>query len=452
MLPWSRFFVRRCARFRWTCSGRAFAALLALTLLPVARVDGAYSGAPSSAESLQGNAIGARVLLIVADDIGAELFDEAIAAGRAPAMAELQSQGVRFTRFWSAPVCSPSRARIESGLDAYRTGNLCGALTHWNSTYAGPSSKWIGEGLPGRRTRRGKWHMTGSAPMPALALRGYDEFSGSHGNLNQQVDPQHVSTNYYSWWKHDTHAPLLHCLTFATNDTFADVSADLDLGIEFIYASPNAIHKPTLPPPPDDEPPGVDYFSTMDVHEQQLQFLQHLDFRIGQVARKALDAGYVVILTADNGTSGAGKGGLHEDGLRTALIICGRGVKQGLVSDRLVQETDLWATIRELRGADFEGATDSLSFTDEFLLEPMRGAPRRDHLTCDVFPTNGVPPTWSNWDRAVRGERYKLIVTPTENELYDLDVDPDEADDLLTHPALTPEQRAALSELRGWLR
>ena len=73
------------------------------------------------------------ILFILADDLGfAELGCNGSDRYKTPNIDALAKSGVRFTRFYTAPLCGPSRALILTGRYAFRTGavsqDACRAL------------------------------------------------------------------------------------------------------------------------------------------------------------------------------------------------------------------------------------------------------------------------------------------------------------------------------------
>ena len=67
----------------------------------------------------------ANVLLIIADDLGADSFPLTASGGTQPPMPNitaLKNSGVLFSRAYSHPTCSPSRASMLTGRHPFRTG------------------------------------------------------------------------------------------------------------------------------------------------------------------------------------------------------------------------------------------------------------------------------------------------------------------------------------------
>ena len=65
------------------------------------------------------------ILLIIGDDMGVETlrsFGVGADPAATPNLDRLAASGVRFTRYWSQPVCSPTRATMITGRYGFRTG------------------------------------------------------------------------------------------------------------------------------------------------------------------------------------------------------------------------------------------------------------------------------------------------------------------------------------------
>ena len=65
------------------------------------------------------------ILLIIGDDMGVETlrsFGVGTDPAATPNLDRLAASGVRFTRYWSQPVCSPTRATMITGRYGFRTG------------------------------------------------------------------------------------------------------------------------------------------------------------------------------------------------------------------------------------------------------------------------------------------------------------------------------------------
>jgi arylsulfatase A-like enzyme len=121
---------------------------------------------------------------------------------------------------------------------------------------------------------------------------------------------------------------------------------------------------------------------------------------------------------------------MYEDIYRTPGLLRVPGQPAGVVRDEFVSLLDCTATILELAELDPKLAVDSRS------LLPLLGggeAEWDDDIVCEFHGHHFPYP-----QRMLRTHRYKLVVNPDSvNELYDLEIDPDE---LLNHYEL-PEMR-----------
>lgn len=388
-----------------------------------------------------------RVLLIDLDDVGREFLTNSIVLGFAPNIELAMSEGRIYQDFWAALMCSPFRARVLTGLEAFRPGNLVSRIISDDDLYPGPTGTWLPAGLPGQSVKLGKWHLSSNDEFAlGVALGGYDRFIGLKSNVVSY-------TNYRQWYANSSGATSVTLTTHHTTNLASEILTELSLGTDLIHASFCAVHTP-LELPPNNEPPGHVYQGITE-DEVKRDMLFHLDYWLGKIFTKAVSAGYVVILACDNGTDGDGKGLYYEPGPNTNLVVLGKGVVPG-ISTRLVQATDLWATVRRLRG-DTSGlkATDSLDFTDDFLDVPQVDPPR-EVMRLDWSGYLGVPTPLEDWSRMLRDQRWKYVDQTFAPKppppgvpliaFHDLESDPDEDVNLLDSP-LSPEAQDALDAL-----
>jgi len=160
-----------------------------------------------------------------------------------------------------------------------------------------------------------------------------------------------------------------------------------------------------------------------------------------------------IIFMGDNGTdsgitrhfaSGHAKGSLYEGGVNVPLIVAdgyaylhgtqspfigaGRVIAPGRFEAAPVQTMDVFATVAEIGLADATCGADSVSLVP--YLRSATASPQRSAIMAETLDA-----TTGQWDLAVRGPSYKLVVrdydgTPSY-ELYDLVNDRWEATDLL---------------------
>ncbi|MFN9299519.1 MAG: sulfatase-like hydrolase/transferase, partial [Acidobacteriota bacterium] len=114
------------------------------------------------------------VILVITDDQG---FGDLSLHGnkqlRTPNLDRLAGEGARFERYYSSPVCSPTRACLLTGRYNYRTGVV--------DTYLGRSMMRPGETTLAEMLRKagyrtgifGKWHLGDNYPLRSID-QGFD--------------------------------------------------------------------------------------------------------------------------------------------------------------------------------------------------------------------------------------------------------------------------------------
>jgi arylsulfatase len=149
------------------------------------------------------------VVLIVADDLGYSDLGSYGGEIDTPQLDRLALAGVRLTRFYVTPRCSPTRAALLTGRWPHQAG--VGHLNHdWGRpAYSGAIRQevpTIAEQLRGygyATYMAGKWHLTpglsrdGSPPAGEEALttplrRGFDRFYGTLAGSGSHFEPPHL--------------------------------------------------------------------------------------------------------------------------------------------------------------------------------------------------------------------------------------------------------------------
>ena len=173
---------------------------------------------------------------------------------------------------------------------------------------------------------------------------------------------------------------------------------------------------------------------------------------LGSMSQETLDNTYIIFL-GDNGTVSWAqppaprdprrvKMTVYEGGVAVPLIIAGPGIEEGQVRRPLAHAVDLFSTIVELAGGTTatSESIDSVSMTPYLLGTDTASA--RDWVLTEI--TFGRVPS-----RAVRNERYKLILQNGQQEFYDLDSDPHELNalDLSSLSAIEQDNYAELNAI-----
>lgn len=425
---------------------------------------GGEAGAPGGGQARP------NVLLIIADDLGAEstsLYPSLVGDSGAvpiPNIESLAQNGLVFDNAWASPVCSPTRGTIVSGLYGHRTGvtTVGNVLPTETVTLfdriAAESPAAYGQGF------FGKYHLGGgnSSSIDPLPGSTYPQASG----VLQHVRDLGITTfrgilaggisDYYNWTTFDINGPAVATTTYATTaltdyaiDYIRDREAKRPDEPWFVYQAYNAPHAIVGGNSPFQVPPAelhsVDLTSvgspapgtittSIPVYKATVQ---SLDTEIGRLLRAVDLEKTVVIFIGDNGTPATvkdtgthvrgSKGGVYEGGVRVPLVVAGAGVTQRGRRDDLFVTTDLYATILNLTGVPVSQVNNSYSLAPVF--GDATGASGRTHSFAEV--SQGT----NNRSYAIKDRRFKLLSTGGKWELYDLVADPQETTNLYTSQA-----------------
>ena len=439
------------------------------------------------------------IVVVVVDDLR---WDDLGIAGHpfveTPAIDRMAQEGVRFLNaFATTPLCSPSRASILTGQYAHTHGIVDNtardAASHALPTFAIPLQ------AAGYRTAFfGKWHMgNDDSPRPGftlwVAMRGQGEALDPQFNVNgtRIRETGYVTdllTDHTVRFIRDSgQAPFmvflahkaLHPNVVQRDDgSTGSVPGQRDGFIpaprhQGRYANaavprrPNAgrlpVRKPALLRPIEGVPPLGPGTATPDRDVRaRLEMLLAVDESLGRVVTALKEAGSydrtVIVVTGDHGYF-YGEHDLneerrlaYEESARIPLIVrYPKDARAGATPGELVQTIDLAPTLLELAGA-----TDATARQGRSLVPLLRGERPawRTSVLIEYFSDAVFPRIRNMGYRAVRTERYKLIdylELDGMEELYDLEVDPYELDNLVgsdRESKLRPALEAELARLQ----
>lgn len=151
---------------------KALYPILLLSLLFAPRL---YAGAPPN------------VVVIVADDLGWN--DVGYHGGDidTPSLDRLAREGMQLDRFYTTPICSPTRAALMTGRDPIRLGVAYGVILPWDNTGVHPDEHFLPQSFQaaGYQTAMvGKWHLGHAQQTFHPNERGFDHF---YGHLHTEV-------------------------------------------------------------------------------------------------------------------------------------------------------------------------------------------------------------------------------------------------------------------------
>lgn len=370
-------------------------------------------------------------------------------AVRTPALDRLAAGGTRCARAYSpAPVCSPTRASLQTGKSPARLGWSKAAPVVSGEAYAlvPPRSEralstdevTIAErlGALGYRTAHfGKWHLSGGGPE----AHGYEVSDGDTGNQDAErfVPPNPV----------DIFGMVERTAAFARESKAAGRPF-------FAQLSFHALHQPQNASSANRAEVTGRMGKANDKAIGRAALTQDLDAGIARLLDALDEEGLAettfIVYLSDNGAKdearvlAGGKGDLYEAGIRVPMIVRGPGIPAGEVLHEPVCGSDLYPTFLEWAGfeGDLPAEVEGASLAPFLAGEAAEVARPRPFLAFHFphYQGKGGPQSalvQGNWKllHLYEGERV---------ELYDLEADPGERRNL---SAKQPELAARLDTL-----
>ena len=387
-----------------------------------------------------------------------------------PHLTRLVEEGASFERFFtSAPLCSPSRAVFMSGKYPYRNGIIDNGERAEQSHRMVTFPKLLHDA--GYRTGFfGKWHMGHEDDSPRPGFDRWVSFVGQgvyfDPGLNVDGEPA-TGTGYMTDILTDEAVSFIEASSgeqpflavIAHKAVHPEIFPDFVRtfppapGDEGLYSgaqldrAPNwrvpMTGKPALSRPVDyNDPRSPEGGLPDDVIFDRLRMLSAVDRGIGRII-EALDSSGVLdetvfVVTSDQGFF-YGEFGLaqerrlaYEPSIHIPLIVRYPPlVAAGSTPDQLASNVDIAPTLLQLGGtavpSDMDGASLVPAFEDSTFTV-------RDDLLLEYYTDEVFPRLQNMGYKALRTERYKYIryeELEGMDELYDLESDPFELDNLL---------------------
>ncbi len=381
------------------------------------------------------------VVLIVADDLGWNDVGFHGSEIETPHIDRLAREGVVLERFYTAPMCTPTRAALLSGRSPVQLGLWTSVLQPWDR-----------HGLPGdeytlaRRFRDsgyqtamiGKWHLGHARSEYLPNLHGFHSFFGSLGGALDYYT--HSRGNALFQFEHDlqrdgTPAHEEGYLTRLYAEEAVAYIRNREPGRPFfLYLPHQAVHSPNQAPAEH----VAKYSHLRGARRVHAAMVDALDQAVGAVLEvldeECLTDDTLVFFTSDNGGDASfggdnaplagGKNSVFEGGIRVpAVFRWPRKLPAGRVSGQLARDFDLYATLEvaaNLRPLRAPG--------ESMNLWPMlQGAPPRNDRTF-FFAFGALQRAVIDGDwKLIRRIGAGLVVTTS---LYDLSRDPYEQRDV----------------------
>ncbi len=406
------------------------------------------------------------IVLIVADDLGyGDLGCYGSEVRHTPHIDALASAGLRFTDFHSGgAMCSPTRASLLTGCYPQRFG------AQFDSALSGEKDRHLGLPLAAVTIAEllkvegyatacfGKWHLGYQAPLLPMN-QGFDVFRGlvsGDGDFHTHVD----RSGNEDWWHNDTLTMESGYTTdLLTRHGIDFIRAHRDRPF-FLYLPHLAIHFPWQGP---QDPPhrrkGTSYQQEKwgvipdpsNVAPHVKAMVEALDRCVGELMAALRAEGVadntLVIFTSDNGgylsyspnfrnisSNGPFRGqkmDLYEGGHRVPMIVSWPGRIAAGVTEATTHSNDLLPTLAKLAHV-------------KTLPPKCDGA----DLTPLILRGEAVVERKLFWrtgkQKAVRSGPWKWCLTGRKTELFNLDQDPGEENNVaLQHPEIVQTLGAA---------
>ncbi|MDA1028433.1 MAG: sulfatase [Bacteroidetes bacterium] len=428
------------------------------------------------------------VILIMVDDLGwTDLHIQGNEKLETPRLDHFASQGMRFTDgYAAAPVCSPTRAAIMTGMSPARlalTNHVSGNQERFRPPgatlgaaemidYLDLNYVTLAERLKdGGYTTGffGKWHLSGTdremetvEPSRRPQHQGFDVNVGglSFGGPPSFFDP------YRNPELKDRQEGEYLPFRLA-DEAMGFIEAHQDEPF-FVALWPYTVHWPMEAPQElvdkyANRPGFKDYGDGIESSTTYAAMIEAMDDAVGRVLAKLdelnLAEETLVIFTSDNGAYGGVtdlaplrgvKGHLYEGGIRVPLIVRWPGqIKAGVVSGEPVISTDFFATILDVAGLD---PTPDVPLDGESILPILRQTGNMEREAIYFHYPNYAFHGENRLGSAIRQGNYKLIhfYDQDEVELYDVVNDLSETTNLAREmPERATEMKANLG---AWLK
>lgn len=411
-------------------------------------------------------------VLIVADDLGyGDLACYGHPRNRTPHIDRLAREGLIFTDYHAnGPMCSPTRAALLTGLYQNRFGRSFESALSAKAPEIGlpPDAVTIPQVLKeaGYATGMyGKWHL-GYQPPNMPTDFGFDDFRGLLTGDGDHIS--HISRSGTKDWYHNDAIEMEkgYSTKLITDHGIDFMRANRDRPF-FLYVAHLAIHFPwQAPGEVGHRVEGEDYWnlSKLGPHPEGevgpvvRAMVEAVDTSVGRIMAAIPELGIedntFVFFTSDNGGyleyAGKFRGEISRNaplrGQKTEVWEGGHRVPAiawwpdriaaGTVTHETAMTMDMFPTYAELARAEASGDLDGTSLKS--LLFTGAALPERD-----LF--------WRmDNEKAVRRGPWKLVVRDDATQLFNLDDDIGEREDVAAeHPELVDD---LITSLRAWER
>ena len=433
------------------------------------------------------------IVVIVADDLG--WADVGYHGGNidTPSLDRLAEQGVQLNRFYTTPICSPTRAALMTGRDPIRLGVAYGVIMPWDNIGVNPAEHFMPEsfGAAGYQTAMvGKWHLGHAQMTYHPNERGFEHFYGhlhtevgfyppfaNVGGKDFQVNGVTADDEGYETYlladevsryirERDAQKPFFIYMPFIAPHTPLDAPAELQEKYKDIGTD--------LPPARSNQTDSTRRISKMLMRESARPMyaavVDGMDQAIGQVLdtldKEGLSDNTIVLFFSDNGGAAysyggadnaplrGGKGETFEGGIRVvSLMRWPEKLQGGQIFDQVMTVMDVFPTLADAAGVDplntfeFDGSSlwpsisEGTTHTREDMIMFASEIPIYGSFKLTAFD--------NTWKLVQEMEQDQLSTTVT-NYLFKIADDPNEYNNLAAeYPDIVVSMSKAISEWRA---
>jgi arylsulfatase A-like enzyme len=431
------------------------------------------------------------IIVMVADDLG--WADVGYHGGPidTPSLDRLAAEGVQLDRFYTTPICSPTRAALMTARDPIRLGVAYATIMPWMNNGIHPDEQFLPQSFlaAGYQTAMvGKWHLGHAQQDFHPNNRGFEHFYGhlhtevgyfppfsNQGGKDFQLNGQSITKDGYETYlladevsryirERDQDKPFFVYMPFIAPHTPLEAPADL---MEK-YADMVDDRKPARARNTDNTRRIRQLTMRPSARPAYAAVVDAMDQAIGQVLATLDDQGIadntIVLFFSDNGgaayaTGGAdnvplrgGKGETFEGGIRVVSVMrWPAAISSGTTMEQIMTVMDVFPTLAAAAGIE-TGITRKMDGQNMWpAIVDNVPSPRQK----TVFFASETP-TYGSFSIAAFNEHWKLVQeieqdnegTNITNHLFRIADDPYEYNNLAQEHPEVVQQLA--QEIRDW--
>ena len=403
------------------------------------------------------------IVVLLTDDLGGR--DTSVYGSkdvRTPNLEQLAAHGMTFdSAFVASPACAPSRAALLTGLMPARNG------AEANHTYPKP----------------GTHYLTSDFKSAGYEIAAFGKVSHGHAKPEYNFDS-------YSRSRVDFADNVQEFLDARSSDgplclLVGDRRPHVPWTSDNIYDPDKVGFPPNFIDTPETRAHRARYYS--DITGLDAEF-----GRVIEMARSHLGEDIIFVFTSDHGGQWPfGKWNLYDVGTKVPLIVSWQGrIASGVRTDAMVSWIDILPTLLDLIGREVPQQIDGRSFArvlrgeasehrseiftthsgdGPYNVYPIRSIRTRrykyilnllpDHIHTnhsDILRKDGAGAYWDSWDAAAQADAESAAIVrayferPAE-ELFDLQADEWELNNLASNPDLDQVRKQLRGRLEAWM-